>query len=420
MRRYWIVTCFFAFAILLAACSPTTSTPTQKLIQPGDKVSGMVLITAPDQSYVKQDIWSICSPIVTTSDPAIIERECKVPGLPYLFIGLGDVAETDEELLSMWKAETWEMYLDDQKIDLAAFGEIQQPPPPSNRFWNVLLENPVSGVHKLRYIIHNMEGKNVTKDVTWTLTIGEIGTSAASGGTQATQTVPTLSPAIQVGQHPFTSLKAKLNFLLYLPKAYGMDPQIKWPLILFLHGSGKRGANLDALRLGPLPGNLEGQPDFPFIVVSPLLSGKPGEEFWPQEAVVTSLLTLLDEVQSTYHVDTNRVYFTGVSLGGNGVWEIGLKYHQRFAALVPVMGYYGYPYNVPANICDLKDVPIWAFHGAKDDIIPLSAEEGLVNALKACKGNVQFTIYPEGHHDIDSQAYGTKELYTWLAEQKLK
>ena len=136
--------------------------------------------------------------------------------------------------------------------------------------------------------------------------------------------------------------------------------------------------------------------------------------------MVNSLFALLDEIQANFAVDTKRIILTGVSAGGEGTWEIGLRYPNRFAGLVPVMGYYGYPFTVPSNICDLKNVPIWAFHGAKDELIPLDAEEGLVNALKACGGNIQFTIFPNGNHGIEDEAYATPDLYEWMLAQSLK
>jgi predicted peptidase len=224
------------------------------------------------------------------------------------------------------------------------------------------------------------------------------------------------------GQHPFSSDKAKRNYLLFLPAAYGNDPAQKWPLILFLHGSGTRGNNIENLMYEALPQILGFTPDFPFIVLSPQLTNDSGEDYWTRETVVASLFVLLEEIQEKYSVDPERIYLTGVSIGGNGVWEIGLSYPDRFAALVPVMGFYGdtASVEVPDNICDLKDVPIWAFHGAKDHIVPLWVEEDLVDALKACGGNAQITVYPDGDHDISGQAYENQDLYAWLLSQSLK
>ena len=115
-------------------------------------------------------------------------------------------------------------------------------------------------------------------------------------------------------------------------------------------------------------------------------------------------------MQANLSIDPGRIYLTGTSLGGGGAWEIGLQYPGHYAALVPVAGYYGYPFEVPENICDLKDIPIWAFHGSKDEIVPLDAEQGLVDALKACGGNVKLTLYPDSKHEIWNQVYATPEL----------
>ena len=208
--------------------------------------------------------------------------------------------------------------------------------------------------------------------------------------------------------------------MLYFPDEYGKDPQKKWPLVLYLHGGGEKGSDLDRLKRDSLPDILERRRDLPFIAASPQLSGKSGEQYWPQEAPVDALFTLLDEIKSEYLVDPKRIYFTGFSDGGAGVWEIGLIHPEDFAALVPVSGYYGYPFEVPDNICDLKNVPIWAFHGAEDDTIPLDAQQGLVDALEACGGNVRFTVYPDRGHDIENLPYADLELIDWLLSQKME
>ena len=234
---------------------------------------------------------------------------------------------------------------------------------------------------------------------------------------------PIPSSTIETGQHAFFSEKAQRNYLLFLPANYGKDPQKQWSLILSLHGSGTRGKNVDLLKYEALPQTLEFTPDFPFIVLSPQLTDENGEDYWTREKVTESVFILLDEIQSTYAVDPKRVYLTGVSIGGNGAWAYGLQNPGRFAALVPVMGFFGDTsgFFVPDNICDLKDVPVWAFHGAQDPIVPLSAEEDIVNALKACGSNVQFTVYPDGDHDISGRVYNNNpELLKWLLSQSLK
>ncbi len=245
--------------------------------------------------------------------------------------------------------------------------------------------------------------------------------------TGATATLPgtdTNAPQSNIitGQHSFTAQAGDRNYLLFLPSNYGKDPAQKWPLILFLHGSGTSSTNTDMLLYEALPQILGFTPDFPFIVLSPQLTGKPGDEYWFQDKVEASVFSLLDEVTAAYAVDTTRIYLTGVSIGGNGVWEYGLRHPDSFAALAPVMGFVGDTagFHVPTNICSLKDKPIWAFHGAVDTIVPLEAEQSLVDALKACDGYIQFTVYSVGDHDISGKVYQDQEFYTWMLAQSLK
>jgi len=229
-------------------------------------------------------------------------------------------------------------------------------------------------------------------------------------------------PSLRTGQRPYTSKNTQRRSLLYVPGAYGNNPQQNWPLIVFLHGSGTRGNNLNLLKFEALPQILETKTDFPAIVLSPQLTNANADNYWTNTQAVDSLFILLDEIQQKYCVDPERIYLTGYSLGGAGTWGIGLNYPNRFAALVPVTGFYGNTasFGVPDNICDLKDVPIWAFHGAQDRIVPLRAEKMLVDALKACGGNVQFTVYPDGDHDISGRVYNNNpDLYNWLFAQTL-
>jgi predicted peptidase len=189
-------------------------------------------------------------------------------------------------------------------------------------------------------------------------------------------------------------------------------------LILYLHGWGEHGYDLEVLKKHPLPETLRQQADFPFIVASPQML--PELDSWSD--MIDSLNILLDEIQATYSVDSRRVYLTGISMGGAGTWQFGLKYPQRFAALVPVAGYYLHDsYTVPDNICDLKDVPVWAFHGDSDTaVLPFGAEV-LVDAFKSCGGNIQFTLYPNSDHEETwRQAYADPELYAWLLLQTRK
>lgn len=207
----------------------------------------------------------------------------------------------------------------------------------------------------------------------------------------------------------------RLNYLLYLPEAYGRDLSQRWPLILFLHGRGESGTDPQIIKNHGLPRLIEHQKNFPYIVISPQCSS---ETRWTDHA--DSVLALLDSTLSSFAVDQSRVYLTGLSLGGQGVWYLATQRPSQFAAIAPICGRIpGFP-DFPGKVCVLKDVPIWVFHGAKDDIVPATESETLVATLKACGGNVRLTIYSEVEHNSWDAAYSDPELYRWFMQHTRK
>ena len=202
-----------------------------------------------------------------------------------------------------------------------------------------------------------------------------------------------------------------LNYLLHLPKEYGKSPQKRWPLILFLHGAGERGDDLELVKVHGIPKILEEGQDLPFIVISPQC---PVESWW--STYFEELEALLNEVIASYAVDTERLYLTGLSMGGFGTWHLGAIHPKRFAALAPICG--GGPWfaGFPEKARVLKDVPLWVFHGAKDDTVPLEESEKIVDVLKGCGGNVRFTVYPDAGHDSWTETYNNQELYEWFLQ----
>ena len=240
---------------------------------------------------------------------------------------------------------------------------------------------------------------------------------------------PELPSVAVTGQHSYSrtvELDSKdkikngmtLNFLFYLPESYGKDHEKKWPLILFLHGMGEREDDLELLKKHPLPKTLDQQKDFPCIVVSPQLPLD--KSLW--DDFIDPLKELLDQIKTKYSVDTRRVYLTGLSMGGAGTWNFALRYPQYFAAIVPIAGAYKFrSKEIPDNLCDLKGLPIWTFHGGKDETVKAWQTEILVDALKACGSTIRYTLYPEADHPQSwIQAYEDPELYTWLFAQTLK
>jgi predicted peptidase len=198
------------------------------------------------------------------------------------------------------------------------------------------------------------------------------------------------------------------NYLLYLPEDYEESDK-QFPLVLFLHGMGERGTDIEKVKTHGIPKLISEGKEFPFIVVSPQC---PDEYFWNDDV----LIALLDEIEGNYRVDKNRIYVTGLSMGGHGTWTLALAQPNRFAAIAPVCGW-----SHPVEFCKLAHMPIWVFHGAKDFVVPLNLSEQIVEQLKACSASkIKFTIYPEATHDSWTETYNNEELYKWFLELSLE
>lgn len=195
-----------------------------------------------------------------------------------------------------------------------------------------------------------------------------------------------------------------MEYLLFTPREYGT--QSSWPLLLFLHGSGECGDNLELVKQHGPPKLIAAGKDFPFIVVSPQL---PTDKWWEP----IELLTLIDKICSMYPVDSSRIYVTGISLGGFGTWALAAYASQRLAAIVPICG--GGETLWAERI---KDLPVWAFHGAHDTIVPLERSQAMIEALEKVGGTPKLTIYPEAGHDSWTVTYDNPALYEWLMAQK--
>lgn len=198
----------------------------------------------------------------------------------------------------------------------------------------------------------------------------------------------------------------KCKYLLYLPKDYEVNKDQKWPLVMFLHGSGAKGDDIESVKQNGLPMEIAMGKDFPFIVVSPQCPERGG---WNTDM----LFALLDTLAKDYRVDKDRVILTGLSMGGFATWEMAIQQPKMFAAIVPVCGG-----AAPKYAPLIKDIPTWVFHGAKDGTVPVKRSQEMVDAMKAAGGNPKFTIYPETEHDSWVQAYKTPELYEWMMQQK--
>jgi predicted peptidase len=222
-------------------------------------------------------------------------------------------------------------------------------------------------------------------------------TASASGQQAAT---------MQEAKHFEATIKvtAKFDYLLFLPEGYGKTKQ-RWPLMLFLHGAGESGTNLAKVKTHGPPKIVDSKPDLPFILVSPQ---SPGRGWNPD-----TLNALLDRIIRKYRVDKDRVYLTGLSMGGYGTWALAAAHPEKFAAIVPICGG-----GNPVDAKKLARVPIWVFHGAKDPTVPVDRSKEMVEAIRNAGGDVKFTIYPEAGHDSWTETYDNPQLYNWLLEHK--
>lgn len=198
---------------------------------------------------------------------------------------------------------------------------------------------------------------------------------------------------------------APLPYWVEFPPSLRLNAGRKWPTLIFLHGAGQRGvppAELATYEGVCLANHY--RPDT-FLAIAPVC---PVETWWVPRAIDKLITTLI----ARYPVDESRIYLTGMSMGGYGCWEMAAAYPERFAAIVPLCGG-----GDPETVARFKEVPIWAFQGARDDLVPKEKSRTMVEALQQIGGRVRYTEYPEADHNCWTPAYHTAELYDWMLQQ---
>ncbi len=191
------------------------------------------------------------------------------------------------------------------------------------------------------------------------------------------------------------------RYLEYLPPGYEASKKQNWPLILFLHGAGERGNDLESVKNVGLPPVLEKR-RISFIVIAPQCGT---HDTW----AVDQVESFLDYILRHYRVEPSRLYLTGISMGGYATWYTAAHLPDTFAAIAPICG--------GGNIAQAKklvELPVWAFHGAEDTIVPVERSRKMVNELKKLGGNVRYTVYPDAGHDSWTRTYNNPELYEWF------
>ena len=196
-----------------------------------------------------------------------------------------------------------------------------------------------------------------------------------------------------------------LKYIIYTPSNYNENTE-HVPLILFLHGAGERGDNLDLVKTHGIPKLINEGRTFPFICIAPQ---SPLDGYWNRPEYTMSLISLIKKVSSDYNVDINRVYGTGLSMGGLGILAIAIEEPKLFAAILPICG--GADLN---KIDRINGLPIWLFHGDRDDVIPVENSISIFQRIKHVNKDAFLTIYGGVYHDSWTQTYENFKIYDWL------
>ena len=215
------------------------------------------------------------------------------------------------------------------------------------------------------------------------------------------------------------------KYQVYVPE--GWDNRVKWPVILFLHGSGERGSEgMDETQIG-LPQAIRVHPErWPAIVVMPQVPFN--HHHWTDPDMMAMAMGALAQETQEFHGDPERTYLTGISLGGYGVWELARANPRVFAAIVPVCGGVFWSYQpqrwqepeLPAEYARvLAHTPAWLFHGADDNVVSPKQSVLMYEALKADGANVRFWEYEHVRHNVWERAYAEPELPRWLFSHHL-
>lgn len=199
----------------------------------------------------------------------------------------------------------------------------------------------------------------------------------------------------------------KLNCVIRYPKDF--EEGKKYPVIMFFHGAGGRGDNINVLKDNPYFKITDMHDNFPFITVAPQCNA----ETWFD--LFEKMKNLIENIYEKDFTDKKRFYAMGVSMGGYATWQIAISMPKYFAAIVPICG--GGMYWDAAR---LKNVPVWAFHGAKDSCVFLEESQKMVDAVNYNNGYAKLTVYPENEHNSWSDTYANPEVFAWLLKNENK
>lgn len=199
----------------------------------------------------------------------------------------------------------------------------------------------------------------------------------------------------------------ELKYVIRYPD--GFSDNKKYPILLYLHGAGTRGDDISKLVSNVFFVLTEKHEQFPFVCVAPLCSKNTWFDIWE------NLEKFVTEISKLPFADESRIYLMGASMGGYATWQLAMSMPEYFAAIVPICG--GGMYW---NAGRLIDVPVWAFHGAKDTTVLLEESVKMVEAVKRYGGEAKLTVYPENSHDAWSDTCSNPDVFSWLLQHQCK
>ncbi len=201
-----------------------------------------------------------------------------------------------------------------------------------------------------------------------------------------------------------------IKYVVFVPKGY--SPEKPHPTILFLHGSGEQGDDgKKQAEVGLGNAIRKAEDKWNYLVVFPQKPKARGG--WMEYEKL--ILDIMEKTKKEYKVDEKRYYITGLSMGGMATWSLTCKYPDMWAAAAPICGR-----GNPADAPKIKDLPIWNFHGDKDNAVPIKGSQDMIDAIKAAGGNPKFTVYPGVGHNSWDKAYQEENLYEWFLTQVKK
>lgn len=233
--------------------------------------------------------------------------------------------------------------------------------------------------------------------------------------TSLTPTVPDCEDRPGMIQQICTSSATGLQYWAYKPSPALPVPQSGLPLLIYLHGFSQSASNLDLLLYGGIPAEIEKGRTLPLMTISPQC---PAGENWQSPQMVEKISQFVAEMVEVYQLDHGRVYLTGFSMGGDGVWAVGSAHPKQFAALVPVAS--DWFARDPSELCGLINTPIWVFQSEEDEFVSPQYARDNAAAIQQCGGtNIRLTLFSNGGHENTSrEVYAMDEMYQWLLEQK--